>query len=192
MPPRPKTSGSGRDNTPDLSGAMSATRRLIAALNVAEEGEGSSGTDRGISTASIPPPPYSVLGNSTTHPPVERYVGADGRVGVLISQSHQGSWSTRVRILLDPMDPASVAKARRMEEIALFDREVIENFLDGDIRQAKTIAMAKMGVPSQFCHWFDQVELTIAWVAPGEEFEVANSPGFERVRLKNAIQFWRA
>ena len=155
-------------------------------------GEGSSGTDRWISNASAPPPPYSELGTSTTHSPIERYVRADGKIGVLVSQSYQGSWSTKVRILLDPRDPTSPAKTRRMEEIALFDKEVVAAVLEGHTGQAKTIAMAKMGLPSQNCYYFDHVELKVVWVAPGDEFEVADAPGFERVRLKNAIQFWRA
>lgn len=196
MPPRLRTSGSGQRNTPDLSGAMNATRRLVGAMtleaDVAGGGEGSSGTDRGISNASTPPPPYSELGDSTTHPPVERYVRADGKIGVLISQNYQGSWSTRIRILLDPSDPASSARTRRMEEIALFDKEVVAAVLEGDTRQARTIALANMGLSSQDCYCFEHVQLRVAWVVPGDEFEIADSPGFERVRLKNAIQFWRA
>ena len=207
MPPPLKPPGSGRRNTPDLSGAMTATQRLIEAMgsvslgparrfpaaDAARGGEGSFGIDSRLLNAFTPPPRYFGPESSTTHPPVERYVRADGMIGVIVSHGYyNGGWSTRVRILLDPSDPATPARSRRMEEVALFDKEIVAAVLQGKIPQARKIAIAKMGLPQVNQFAFDQVQLSVLWVAAGEEFEVADSPGFERIRRKNLVNWWRA
>lgn len=201
MPPRLRTAGGGRGNTPDLSGAMDATRSLTDAMaspsgardaDATSEIEGPPGTGREQLNGTTPPPPYAESEASTTHQPVERYVRADGKIGVIISHGHYGAWSTRIRLLFDPRDPATPGKTRRLEEVAVFDKEVVAIVLEGHIDQAKRFAMAKMGLPIQHQKTFDHVQLSVVWVAPGDEFEVAASPGFERIRVKNLIDWWRA
>lgn len=199
MPPRLQTSGDGRGDAPCLPGAINATSRIVEAMGSASEsreddasrgGEGSSGTGRRILNPPTPSPPYSHTDNSSTLPPVERYARADGKIGVVISQGYHGGWSTKLRVLLDPRASDSAKRTRRMEEMALFDKDIVAAVLEGHMLQARTIAIAKMGLPKHFSS--DYVELIVVWVAPGDEFEVAYAPGFEHVRLKNFIEYWRA
>lgn len=178
---------------------MDATRRLVEAMgsvSIAREadttrgGEDSSGAGRETFNARTPPPPYSQTDSSSTLPPVERYVRADGRIGVLVSDGHHGGWSSGTRLLFDPRDPTTPEKTRRMQEIALFDKEVITAVLTGHTPQAMTIAKAKMGMLNQFP--VDNVGLKVVWLGPGDEFEVLDHLGSERIRMKDLIEFWRA
>lgn len=190
--------GSGQQNTPDLSGAMNATRNLVEAMDVASRsyetydasgGEGPSDLVRRTIDTPTPPPPYSQMENSSTVQPVERFIRADGKIGVVIAQGHNGRTS-KVRLLFDPRDPASQGKTRRMEEIALFDTDVVAAVLEGHAEQAKVILLAKMRLPNQY--YFSNLDLKVMWLAPGDEFEVAKAFESESIRYKKLVHWWRA
>lgn len=180
---------------------MNTTRRLVEAMdststsreyNAERRGEGSSGTGRGTMHPSTPPPAYSESELPFSHSPVERYIRGDGKIGVIMSTGYDGGWSTKIRILLDPSDPTNLWKTRKMQEVAIFDKEVVAAVLEGHNQQALMIGVAKMGLPIQNRNSFNNVQLSIGWVNPGDEFEVADAPGFEMIRLKNFIDWWRA
>ena len=166
--------------------------------------------DRGMIDATTPPPPYTQTYNLSTPSSVERFVRDDGKVAVVVSFSMgwqdaifngppslpgftnpaPNGWSSRVRLILDPSDPATYARTRKMEEIAMFDKDIVTAVLDRDVPRARAIALAKMGLSKQFAP--NHTQLKVEWVARGEEFVIADSPAFEFVRLKRGIRFWRA
>ena len=150
--------------------------------------------EAGITDTQTPPPPYSQTDNLSGLPPVERYVRADGKIAVIISNRRCSGWSTRVQLLLDLSIPANASRARRMEEIAIFDKDVVAAVLAGDTSRARAIAVAKMEWPSQF--FPDNIELRILWVARGDEFEItydlAYDLEYERIRRKEEVEWWRA
>ena len=112
----------------------------------------------------------------------------DGSVGVVISNSPYGGWSTIFQIRLDPRIPGTPAKPRKMEEIALFDKDIVAAVLADDIPRVRATAIAKMGLPNSFR--FDDVELVVEWVDAGEEFEVVKYTDFEFIRRKRLIVWW--
>ncbi len=147
------------------------------------------GTDRGTTNTLTPPPPYSQTDNLSGPPPVERYVRADGKIAVIVSNGHCIGWSTRVQLLLDVSIPANASRARRMEEIAIFDKDVVAAVLAGDTPRARAIAVAKMEWPFQV---FADIELKILWLAPRDEFEVTYDLEYERIRRREEVEWWRA
>ena len=219
MSQTPGPSGSGQRQTPGPSRAWAATIRLVEATesddgsreaDEAGADESAPWMDRGMINASTPPPPYTQTDNLSTQTSVERFVRDDGKVAVVVSYSpgwedviFNGShslpgftnptpngWSTRVGLILDPRDPASSARTRKMEEIAMFDKDIVTAVLDRDVPRANAIALAKMGLSKEFAP--NHTQLKVQWVTRGDEFVIADSPAFERVRLKRAIRFWRA
>lgn len=139
-------------------------------------------------TLPTPPPPYSRTDISSSPPSVERYMRPDGSVGVVISNSPYGGWSTNFQIRLDPRIPGMPAKTRKMEEISLFDKDIVAAVLADDIPRVRATAIAKMGLPNSFR--FDDVELVVEWVDAGEEFEVVKYTDFEFIRRKRLIVWW--
>ena len=195
----PQDSGSGQRIPPDLPGARNAYRQSVDPEEVEDGSQEAGATRQGASlstpvggglNAPTPPPPYSRIDNSILRGPVERCFRPDGRVGVIASQGWIGGWSTRVGVLLDPSNLANASRTRRMQEIAMFDKEIITAILGGDTPRAKAIGLMKMGWPTKFCP--DDMGLRVEWLAPGEEFEIMDGPGFERVRIKSHIDWWRA
>ena len=189
----PRSSESDQRGTSDLPGARNTYRQSVDPMELSsgsEEGGRSSTTVGGSLYARSPPPPYTQCDDSLAQRPIERYIRADGMVGLIVSQGIFGSWSTRVGLLLDPSNPANSSITRRMQEVAIFDKDIVAAVLAGDIPRAKVIGLMKMGWPSRFCP--DDMELRIKWVALGDEFEIADGPGYEFVRLKKAIDWWRA
>lgn len=177
----------GQRNRPDLSRAMDTSRRLNDAMDSAS-GTQEAGPTRGsgkflwlerIMNAATP-----------STPPVERYVRDDGKVGLILSNGFFSGWSTRIRLVLDPMEPSFPRRARRMEEIAIFDKDIVAAVLAGDIPRARAVAIKKMKLPRHFSR--DNTDLRVVWVARGDEFEVISAPESEEIRLKEAIEFWRA
>ena len=179
-----QNSGSGQRITPDLPGARNAYRESSDTEDLEGEAHEARATREGESLST------TVGGSLYIRPPVERYYRPDGKIGVIASQGFIGGWSTRVGLLLDPSILANSGRTRRMQEIAMFDRDIIAAILAGDTPRAKAIGLTKMGWPTQFCP--DDMELRVEWLVPGEEFEIMEGPGFERVRLKRAIDWWRA
>ena len=77
-----------------------------------------------------------------------------------------------------------------MEEIAMFDKDIVAAVLAGDIPQARAVAIKKMGLPGQF--YRDNTDLRVVWVARGDQFEVISTAECEEIRQMEAIEFWRA
>ena len=191
IPKMPQNSGSGQRGPPNLPGASrQSVDPMESASGSFREGEGLLSTGGVRVDTPTPPPPYSQINDSVTPRPVERYVRADGKIGLVASQGSDAGWSTRVGILLDPSNLDNAPRTRRMEEIAIFDKDIVAAVLTGDMQRAKAIGLTKIGWPIKF--YTDQMALRIVWVAAGEEFEIMDGPGFERVRLKRAIDWWRA
>ena len=92
--------------------------------------------------------------------------------------------------MLDPRLPDSMARTRRLEEIAILDRDIVAAVLAGDIRREREIAVAKMELPNHFTP--ESIELRVLWLCPGDEFEVMADPSCETIRHKRGIKFWRA
>ena len=79
---------------------------------------------------------------------------------------------------------------RRMQEISVFDKDVVAAVLDGDTARARGIAEEKIGMRNHFSP--AKTELRVEWVKPGDEFEIVEDPICERIRMKRDIEFWRA
>ena len=140
---------------------------------------------------SEPPTPLALSSqtdNPPPPPPVERYVRADGKIGVIISPDHGGAWSSQDRDLLDPEMTAEQRLKR--EEIALFDKDIVELVLAHQVVQAKELFKAKIESVGDFCT--AGMDLQVEWVKPGEEFEVAEYDGLESIRFRRQVHFWRA
>ena len=168
-------------------GAESRQQKTEAARG----GENSSQIDKAAMNASTSKPPDSPIDPSLRPPSVERYIRADGKIGVVISHGFYGGWSTKLRLVLDPSDPTNWPRTRRMQEIAVFDKDIVAAVLAGDIQRARAVALEKMGLSEHFSPPAFS-ELRVEWVTLGDEFEVTDDSGCEKVRLKNSIYFWRA
>ena len=177
----------GQRNTPDLSRVMDASRGLNDAMDLAS-GSQEAGPTRGREKSLWL---ERIMNAPTPSPlPVERYVRADGKVGLILSYGFFSGWSTRIRLVLDPMEPSFPRRARRMEEIAIFDKDIVAAVLTGDIPRARAVAIKKMKLARDFSR--DNTDLRVVWVARGDEFEIISAPESEEIRLKEAIEFWRA
>lgn len=198
MPPNPKNPERSQNNAPGRYSSKSFWEAVTAENSQSEDqaakgGETFPQIDEVMMNAPTHQPPQFqtiIASKPLPAPPVERYVRADGKIGVVIGHGFNGGWSSRLRLVLDPSNPANWPRTRKMQEIALFDKDIVTAVLAGDIQSARMVAVEKMELPKQFSPV--TTELRVEWLAPGEEFEVLNPVGYERVKLKSLIEFWRA
>lgn len=198
MPPKPKKSESGQNNAPGRYSSKSFWEAVEAdnsqaADEAARGGETVSLIDEVLMNDPTRQPPQFktiIASKPLPAPPVERYVRDDGMIGVVIAHGFDGGWSSKLRLVLDPSNPANWPRRRKMQEIALFDKDIVAAVLAGDIQLARSVAIGKMELSKQFASL--TTELRVVWLAPGEEFEVLDPCGYERVKLKCLIDFWRA
>lgn len=123
-------------------------------------------------------------------PPVERYVRGDGRVGVVLADGLDHGWSTHFRLLLDARIPSHWPKMRSIQEIALFDKDIVAAVVAKNMRLARKVAAEKMEMSENFCPL--NTNLRVEWLAPGEEFEVREPAARETVKWRKLMEFWRA
>lgn len=198
MPPNPQKPERDQNNAPDRYSSRSFWEAVEADRSQLEDeaargGETFARIDEVMMNAPTREPPkfQSIIASKPLPaPPVERYVRGDGKIGVVVAHGFDGGWSSRLRIGLDPRNPANWLRGRNMQEIALFDKDIVAAVLAGDIQLARMVAVGKMELSKQFSP--PTTELRVVWLAPGEEFEVIDPAMHERVKMKSFLEFWRA
>ncbi|KAF2416404.1 hypothetical protein EJ08DRAFT_106856 [Tothia fuscella] len=131
--------------------------------------------------------------------PVERYV-RNGKVGVIVSAcfggghtAYRGFDTHHSKIVYDVSEDErnhETPEKRQDGEILLFDKDVIEALLKQDFEGGGILAMKKMG-RTWMPRW-EKGTRNVVWVDIGEEFEIEEYDGLERVRLKKHVSWWKA
>ena len=104
----------------------------------------------------------------------KKYITQDGLVAVLVSPVFGAGWSTWAH------DPD-------VKEALIFDSVLVELVLSGDFDSAARYAEHKYDAYAGGAE-----DLTVKWVPQGEQFEIAEYDGSERLRIISQCKFHTA
>ena len=121
--------------------------------------------------------PISYGTQNTSEADMKKYIRKDGKVAVLYSSSYGSGWYHSHKIAELVFDPVVVEMVLKQEP-----KKTI-------IGYCKSTYSADIW---DTCYYVDVDTLSIAWIDQGEEFEIREYDGSERVELKKDFQWFIA